>query len=78
MTSKAVQQLRMIAIQMQSLPLNAELQLSEGADIDFAVGVARYMQDELKVPSGRLSVSVGTPSPTGATMKITLTRTKEK
>ena len=78
LSSTAVQQLRLIAIQMKNLPLNAELQISEADDIDFAVGMARYMQDDLKVESGRLSVSVGQPSASGATLKITLTRTKDE
>jgi len=77
MTPRAVQQLRMVATQMQSLPINAELQVSDPGDIDFAVGMARYMQDELKVVSGRLSVSVGVSSAGGGNLKMTLTRTKE-
>jgi len=77
MTSRAVQQLRLIAVQMKSLPLNADLQISNAEDIGFAVGMARYMQDELKVPLGRVSISVGGPSVSGATMKTTLTRTKD-
>lgn len=76
MTPQAVQQLRLIAIQMKSLPLSAEFQVSDPANIDFAVGMARYMQDELKVPSGRLSVSAG-ESTIGKTMKITMTRIKD-
>lgn len=75
MTPQAVQQLRLVAIQMKSLPLSADLQVSDPANIDFAVGMARYMQDELKVPSGRLSVSVGT-SAINNTMKLTMTRVK--
>ena len=78
LTSRAVQQLRLIAVQMKTLPLCAELQVSETSDIGFAVGMARYMQDELKVPIGRLSVSVGKSSRTGATLKMTLTRSKEE
>lgn len=77
LTSRAIQQIRMIAVQMQTLPLNADLRVSEPADIDFAVGMARYMQDELKVPSGRISVSVGKPSSTGGTLQTTLTRTRD-
>ena len=76
LTSQAMQQLRMIAIQMKSLPLSADLQVSAPDDLDFAVGMARYMQDELNVPSGRLSVSIGT-STVGKSMKITMTRTKD-
>ncbi|MCA9008249.1 MAG: flagellar motor protein MotB [Planctomycetaceae bacterium] len=76
LTSQAMQQLRMIAIQMKSLPLSADLQISAPDDLDFAVGMARYMQDELNVPSGRLSVSIGT-STVGKSMKITMTRTKD-
>jgi chemotaxis protein MotB len=76
MTSSAVQQLRMISMQMQSLSLNADLQVSEPEDIEFAVGMARYMQDELKVPSGRVSISSGTPVEGGGTLKIMLTRTR--
>lgn len=77
MTSSAAQQIRMISIQMKSLSLNADLQVSEPEDIEFAVGMARYMQDKMKVPSGRVSISTGAPSEGGATMKIMLTRTRE-
>lgn len=76
LTSQAMQQLRMIAIQMKSLPLSADLQVSAPDDLDFAVGMARYMQDELNVPSGRLSVSLGT-STVGKSMKITMTRVED-
>lgn len=76
LTSQAMQQLRMIATQMKSLPLSADLQVSAPDDLDFAVGMARYMQDELNVPSGRLSVSLGT-STVGKSMKITMTRVKD-
>ncbi len=77
LSARATQQLRLISMQMKGLPLNAELQVSEPDDIDFAVGMARYMQDDLKVESGRLSVSVGHPSASGNSLKITLTRTKD-
>lgn len=76
LTSQAMQQLRMIATQMKSLPLSADLQVSAPDDLDFAVGMARYMQDELNVPSGRLSVSLGT-STVGKSMKITMTRVED-
>jgi len=77
MTPAAVQQFRMIAVQLRSLPLLAELQVSGPDDLDFTVGVARYLQDELQVPSGQLAVSVGIPASGGATMKVMLTRTKQ-
>jgi hypothetical protein len=77
MTPAAIQQFRMIAVQLRSLPLLAELQVSEPDDLDFAVGVARYLQDELQVPSGQLAVSMGIPASGGATMKVMLTRTKQ-
>ncbi len=76
LTSQAIQQLRMIAIQMKSLPLSADLQVATPDDLDFAVGMARYMQDELSVPSGRLSVSLGATA-VSKTLEITMTRVKD-
>ena len=77
MTAKAIQQLRLIAVQMRSLPLSADFQVSEAEGVDFAVGMARYMQDQLKVPSGRLSVSVANTTSSNSTIRTTLTRVKE-
>ena len=77
LTPKAIQQLRLIAVQMRSLPLSADFQVSNKEGIDFAVGMARYMQDQLKVPSGRLSVSVGNVASAESTIRTTLTRLKE-
>ncbi len=77
MTPKAIQQLRLIAVQMRSLPLSADFQVSEKEGIEFAVGIARYMQDQLKVPSGRLSVSVGSTASANSTIRTTLTRVKD-
>lgn len=77
LNSRGVQQLRLMAIQMKSLGLNAEMQVSNSEDISFAVGMARYLQDELKVPLGQISVSVGTTSANSSTLKTTLTRIKQ-
>ena len=76
MSPTAVKQARLIAAQMKSLPLSADLQVSRPEDIDFAVGMARYMQDELKVPSGRLSISIQEATNVSGTLKTTITRIK--
>lgn len=58
----AYQQLRMLAIQMRSLPLTVELQVSDPEQLDVAVKLALLLQDEFQVPIGRVAVSQATPA----------------
>ena len=79
LTPHAQQLLRMLAVQLRSLPLEVEFQVAQNEEADFAVQMARYIMETQQVPPGRISVSVGGLGalPDG-NMKMILTRTETR
>lgn len=57
-TDFGIQQLRMIANQLRSMPLEVELRAASAEDAAFCVEMARFVLETQQVPPGRISVSV--------------------
>ncbi|MCA9059274.1 MAG: hypothetical protein KDA85_12280 [Planctomycetaceae bacterium] len=76
-TSFALQQLRMMAIQMRHLPLKVEFQVSSQDDTMFCVQMGQFMLQALNIPLGRVSISLGSTDqvPEGS-LRVMMTRTE--
>ncbi|MEZ6062796.1 MAG: flagellar motor protein MotB [Planctomycetaceae bacterium] len=57
-TAQAIQQMRMLSIQMKHLPLNLQFCVGDRNDADFCVDLALSMIENYGVDPGRISVSV--------------------
>lgn len=56
-TDFGLQQLRMLGVQLRSLPLEVEFQSGVPSDIEFSVALSRFLLETQKIPPGRVSVS---------------------
>ncbi len=76
LTAYAEQQLRMIGIQLRSMPLEVELQAANPADAAFCIEMARFVLETQQIPPGRFSVSVAeNGGPAANSIRILMTRT---
>lgn len=75
-TPLALQQLRMLALQMKNLPLAAEFRVSSQNDADFCLDYGLTMTDVFGITPGRISITVADASitPPGA-LQIVVSRT---